>query len=52
MQMTLTLGTTKLPASDGMEEPAGEGKTEFTHIHLANADQKENNGKAVRGNEH
>ena len=28
-----------------------ESKTEFTHIHLADADQKDNNGKAVRGNE-
>ena len=28
-----------------------ESKTEFTHIYLANADQKDNNGKAVRGNE-
>ena len=29
-----------------------ESKTKFTHIYLANADQKDNNGKAVRGNEH
>ena len=28
-----------------------ESKTEFTHIHLADANQKNKNGKAVRGNE-
>ena len=28
-----------------------ESKTEFTHIHLVDADQKDKNGKAVRGNE-